>query len=88
MIPWYMPSAEDYRRRLEKGKFTVEVCRLTKRDLPFDDSSDEWINALTAVFADALGEGEINNAAAAIAEEIRKNPVVDFVTLEFKAVKA
>ena len=87
LIPWYMPSADDYRRRLEKGGFAVDVCRLAKREVALDESAGEWVRALTAVFAEALAAGELEKAAAAIEAEIGKNPVADFVTLEFKAVK-
>ena len=49
-IPWYFPTVDDYRGRLERGGFTVDYIELIPRPTPLPTDMAGWI----ATFGDVL----------------------------------
>jgi hypothetical protein len=49
-IPWYFPTVDDYRGRLERGGFTVDYIALIPRPTPLPTDMTGWIET----FGDSL----------------------------------
>jgi SAM-dependent methyltransferase len=49
-IPWYFPTVDDYRGRLERGGFAVDYIALIQRPTPLPTDMTGWIET----FGDAL----------------------------------
>lgn len=49
-IPWYFPTTDDYRSRLERAGFTVDYIELIPRPTPLPTDMSGWI----ATFGDVL----------------------------------
>jgi SAM-dependent methyltransferase len=49
-IPWYFPTVDDYRERLDRGGFTVDYIELIPRPTPLPTDMSGWI----ATFGDVL----------------------------------
>lgn len=52
--PWYFPSAEEYRRRLEAAGFTVETIALFPRPTVLPTGIDGWLDTFAAPFLNAV----------------------------------
>jgi hypothetical protein len=42
-IPWYFPTVEDYRGRLERGGFAVDYIELIPRPTPLPTAMEGWL---------------------------------------------
>jgi trans-aconitate methyltransferase len=90
--PWYFPTVEDYKARLEQGGFRVEEIALHPRPTELPGDIADWLSVFAGTFVGALPE----KARHAFVDEVRdllhpklfKNGVwvVDYVRLRFKAV--
>jgi trans-aconitate methyltransferase len=91
--PWYFPTVEDYRARLEKNGFRVTEIALSKRPTELPGDIADWLSVFAGTFVGALPE----KARHAFVDEVRdilhpklfKNGlwVVDYVRLRFRAVR-
>ncbi|MFZ1415200.1 MAG: methyltransferase domain-containing protein [Defluviicoccus sp.] len=52
--PWYFPSAEEYRRRLEAAGFTVETIALFPRPTVLPTGIEGWLDTFAAPFLNAV----------------------------------
>ncbi|HTQ24821.1 MAG TPA: class I SAM-dependent methyltransferase [Candidatus Binataceae bacterium] len=48
--PWYFPTVNDYRARLERGGFTVEYIELIPRPTPLPTDMAGWLDTFAAPF--------------------------------------
>ena len=48
--PWYFPTVDDYRARLERGGFTVEYIELIPRPTPLPTDMAGWLDTFAAPF--------------------------------------
>lgn len=53
-IPWYFPTVDDYRARLERGGFTVEYIELIPRPTPLPTDMAGWLDTFAAPFLTRL----------------------------------
>lgn len=90
--PWYFPSAEAYRARLEVLGFEVTSIALIPRPTPLPTDMEGWLTTMAGPFFQAL---DAENRAPALAETIRllrprlcdENGrwTADYVRLRFRA---
>ncbi|HUK10129.1 MAG TPA: methyltransferase domain-containing protein [Stellaceae bacterium] len=92
--PWYFPSVEEYRARLERRGFTVERILLFPRPTPLPGRLADWLDTFAESFLALVPPG----SRAQIMEEVEaatrdklydrdKGWSVDYVRLRFAAVK-
>jgi SAM-dependent methyltransferase len=53
-IPWYFPTPEDWRRRLEAQGFTVESLELIPRPTPLPTDMAGWLDTFAGAFLGRL----------------------------------
>jgi trans-aconitate methyltransferase len=92
--PWFFPTVEDYRSRLERAGFAVEYIELIPRPTPLPTDMRGWLETFGMVFLKSLPEA---GRAAAIEEIVAMlHPVLcdeqgkwtaDYVRLRFAARK-
>ncbi|WP_207461925.1 class I SAM-dependent methyltransferase [Azospirillum sp. SYSU D00513] len=92
--PWYFPTAEEYRGRLEAAGFTVATIHLIPRPTPLPTDMAGWLGTFAQSFLNPVREAE---RAALLAELLdRLAPELrdaggrwtdDYVRLRFAAVK-
>lgn len=93
-IPWYFPTAADYRALLEARGFTVAEIALFPRPTPLATGMEAWLATFAeGVLAD-LPEAERRQAAAEAAallapalRDSRGDWTADYVRLRFRAVR-
>jgi trans-aconitate methyltransferase len=67
LIPWYFPTVDDYRARLERGGFAVDYIELIPRPTPLPTDMAGWLETFCEVFFRPL---EVADRAAALRETI------------------
>jgi trans-aconitate methyltransferase len=91
-IPWYFPTVDDYRARLERGGFKVEYIELIPRPTPLPTNMDGWIELFAQPFLNRLPAEQRAGAVAEVVEMLR--PVLcdeqgrwtgDYIRLRFAA---
>lgn len=60
--PWYFPTVDDYRARLERGGFTVEYIELIPRPTPLPTDMAGWLDTFAAPFLSRLPVNERTGA--------------------------
>ncbi len=90
--PWFFPSADDYRRRLESHGFTVESIALFPRPTPLPGDVTAWLETFAESFIHALPAAERPSFLAEVREALRPlladadgNWTADYVRLRFAA---
>jgi SAM-dependent methyltransferase len=58
LIPWYFPTVDNYRGRLEGGGFTVDYIELIPRPTPLPTNMAGWLDVFAASFFVRLPENE------------------------------
>ncbi|MCR9220245.1 MAG: class I SAM-dependent methyltransferase [Alphaproteobacteria bacterium] len=90
--PWFFPSVDDYRARLEAGGFAVREIALIPRPTPLPGDISGWLSTFGESFLNALPEADRADAVAAA--RARLAPVLagpdgswtaDYVRLRFAA---
>jgi hypothetical protein len=90
--PWYFPTVEDYRPRLEKAGFAVDYIALIPRPTPRPGDITGWLETFAESFTAALAADQ----RPAFLEEVREalrpklcdaagNWTADYVRLRLKA---
>jgi SAM-dependent methyltransferase len=90
--PWFFPTAEEYRARLEFGGFVVDELDLFPRVTPLPTGIDGWLETFAAPYFLALPAEERPTARARVIERLlptrcdaRGNWTADYVRLRFRA---
>jgi trans-aconitate methyltransferase len=91
-IPWYFPTVDDYRARLERAGFKVEYIELIPRPTPLPTNMAGWIELFAQPFLNRLPAEQRPQAVAEVVEMLR--PVLcdeqgrwtgDYIRLRFAA---
>ncbi len=92
--PWYFPTVEDYRARLEKRGFTVPSIALIDRPTPLPGDVTAWLETFAESFAAALPGSERSGFLAEVQDRLRPELcnaeglwTADYVRLRFAATK-
>jgi SAM-dependent methyltransferase len=92
IIPWYFPTVDDYRARLERGGFVVDYIELIPRPTILPTDLAGWLEVFAGSFLSRLPEQQCGAARDEIVEMMR--PVacdeqgrwtIDYVRLRFAA---
>jgi SAM-dependent methyltransferase len=91
-IPWYFPTVDDYRRRLEAHGFRVHDIALVPRPTPLPTGMAGWLETFASSFFARLPESERGDALretiGLLAPSLRDDAgawVADYVRLRFLA---
>jgi SAM-dependent methyltransferase len=92
LTPWYYPTVDGYRHKLEAGGFVVNYIELVPRPTPLPTGMAAWIETFAMALVRNLPEAEHADAVAEVVERLR--PVLcdergrwtaDYVRLRFAA---
>jgi trans-aconitate methyltransferase len=90
--PWYYPSAEEYRSKLEKAGFRVRSVELIPRPTRLPGSLADWLETFTKSYLSALPEGDRKSYTHAVEQRLRPSLcnaagvwTADYVRLRFAA---
>jgi trans-aconitate methyltransferase len=92
MIPWYFPSADEYRERLNRAGFRTEYIELIPRPTPLATGMRGWLETFVIPFTNSLPQDARANFLDEVTERLR--PVLcdasghwtaDYVRLRFLA---
>jgi trans-aconitate methyltransferase len=94
--PWYFPSAEAYRRKLEQVHFTVEEVAIIPRPTVLPTGIEAWLDTFAEDFLGAVTEASDRlRARAEVADLLRPilmdetgTWIADYVRLRFRAIRA
>ena len=94
MIPWYFPTPEDYRSRLERAAFEVRHIALIPRPTPLPPGMRGWLETFAIPFTKALPEPDRGAFLDEVTERLRPSLcdeqgrwTADYMRLRFLAVK-
>ena len=92
--PWYFPTPDEYRGKLESAGFEVSYIKLIDRPTPLPTGVAGWIESVAHPFLAAVAPGD----RSALIDEVegRVRPLLhregtwyaDYVRLRFSAVKS
>ena len=91
-IPWYFPTVDDYRARLERAGFEVKYIELIPRPTPLPTDMSGWIELFAQPFLNQLPAEQRPRAVEEVVEMLR--PVLcdeqgrwtgDYIRLRFAA---
>lgn len=92
--PWYFPTVEEYRERLEAHGLEVTLCTLTPRPTPLTTDVSGWLTVFAGTFLNALPESERERFLKDVTDRCRdklhdpqRGWWADYVRLRFAAVK-
>jgi trans-aconitate methyltransferase len=93
--PWYFPTADEYRERLERAGFQVEDIELIPRPTPLPTGVRGWLETFAIPFTKALSADQHSAFLDAVTDKLRlalcdykNNWTADYVRLRFLAVKS
>lgn len=94
LVPWYFPTLEEYRARLEQAGLVVQEITLFPRPTLLPTGLDGWLDTFAGMFLAALPEAEQPAFRAAVATatapQLRHADGrwwADYVRLRFVAIK-
>ncbi len=92
LSPWWFPSADAYRAKLEAAGFTVDDIRIVPRPTPLPAGLEAWLDAFTEDFFGALplsdrgpARGEVVDLLRPILMDETGVWIADYVRLRFRA---
>ena len=92
--PWYFPTEEDYRRRLEARGFEVSSIALIDRPTPLPGALADWLETFAESFLELVPAEERPALAAEVSDALRASHcdakgrwTADYVRLRFAARK-
>jgi len=95
LSPWYFPSADAYRTKLEEARFTVEEIAVVPRPTILPTGIEAWLDTFAEDFLGHLSEPDRTGARIEIAELLRPvlvdetgTWIADYVRLRFRATRA
>ena len=93
--PWYFPSAEAYRKKLEQAHFTVEEIALVPRPTALPTGIEAWLDTFAEDFLGPLRQPDRSRARTEVADLLRPilmdetgTWIADYVRLRFRAIRA
>lgn len=94
VCPWYFPTVDEYRQRLENGGFTVSYIELIPRPTPLATGIEGWLETFRAPFFAQFPEKDRNAVRRQVISLIEPslcddsgNWTADYVRVRFAAQK-
>ena len=92
VIPWYFPTCEEYRERLERAGFEVPYIELIPRPTPLPTGMRGWLETFAIPFISVLPEEKRSEFLDEVTDRLRpalcdscKRWTADYVRLRFLA---
>jgi trans-aconitate methyltransferase len=92
LSPWYFPTAEEYREKLEAHAFEVETIRIIPRPTPLPTDMRGWLETFAGAFLAEIDEAErplvLDEVTSLLAPSLRDAGgrwIADYVRLRFAA---
>ena len=92
--PWYFPTAEEYRERLDAGGFDVDSIRLFPRPTPLPSDVTDWLETFAQPFLAGIPSGDRPAVLREMRERLEpllRTPdggwIADYVRLRFSATR-
>lgn len=92
LSPWWFPSADAYRTKLEAAGFIVDEIRIVPRPTPLPAGLEAWLDAFTEDFFGALPSSDRVPARTEVVDLLRPilmdengTWIADYVRLRFRA---
>jgi len=70
-IPWYFPTVDDYRGRLERAGFKVDYIELIPRPTPLPTNMGGWIELFAQPFLNRLPADQRSSVVGEVVEVLR-----------------
>jgi 2-isopropylmalate synthase len=92
-IPWYFPSAEEYKEKLEENGFRVDYIKLIPRPTPLKTGVREWLKIFSNGMIRDFDESEKEQFLTEVEQIVRPKLLIndcwmaDYVRLRFSAQK-
>ncbi len=92
--PWYFPTVDDYRGRLEAQGFQVATIELIPRPTPLPGDIDDWFDVFVKNFLSSLDKHQQHEVYQDLKAQLKptlfqnKTWIVDYVRLRFSAFKS
>ena len=94
LSPWYFPSADAYRRKLEDAGFTVEEIVIVPRPTILPTGVEAWLDTFAEDFLGAVPEPDRFRARSEVTDLLRPvlmdetgTWIADYVRLRFRAIR-
>ena len=94
LSPWYFPSADAYRRKLEDAGFTVEEIVIVPRPTILPTGVEAWLDTFAEDFLGAVPEPDRLGARSEVTDLLRPvlmdetgTWIADYVRLRFRAIR-
>jgi SAM-dependent methyltransferase len=94
LSPWYFPSADAYRRKLEDAGFTVEEIVIVPRPTILPTGVEAWLDTFAEDFLGAVPEPDRLRARSEVTDLLRPvlmdetgTWIADYVRLRFRAIR-
>ena len=95
LSPWWFPSANAYRAKLEAAGFTVDDIRIVPRPTPLPAGLEPWLDTFTEDFFGVLpppdrvpARSEVANLLRPILMDETGTWIADYVRLRFRATRS
>ena len=95
LSPWYFPSADAYRKKLEGAGFTVEEIAIIPRPTVLPTGIEPWLDTFAEDFLGAVPESDRLSARTEVTDPLRPvltdetgTRIADYVRLRFRATRA
>src|SRR5271165_7296503 len=92
--PWYFPSADAYRGKLEEAGFTVEEIAIVPRPTTLPTGIEAWLDTFAEDFLGPIAELDRSRARTEVADLLRPvlmdetgTWIADYVRLRFRAIR-
>lgn len=94
MNPWYFPTSEEYRARLEAHLLKVHLCQLIPRPTPLSTDLESWLKMFASKFLSAIPTHEQESFLNEVSQHCETDLLdstgrwnLDYVRLRFYATK-
>jgi trans-aconitate methyltransferase len=92
LIPWFFPTADEYRKRLDRASFHIDYIALIPRPTPLPTRMQGWLETFAMPFAKSVPEAKRGAFLDEVTERLRPvlcdesgNWTADYVRLRFLA---
>ena len=92
IIPWYFPSPDEYRQRLERAEFRADYIELIPRPTPLPTGMRGWLETFAIPFTSSVPQEARAHFLDEVTERLRPvlcdasgNWTADYVRLRFQA---
>ncbi len=92
LIPWYLPTEEDYRRRLEEKGFHVKKIETTSKNFAINGSLHTLVQKFLPIFNEIVDDKQdfVDNVVKKLENRLEKKSdkyLLNYVSIDFIAIK-